>query len=70
MCAYHPRAKEKPKIERHRGRDGRIDHKVDFKAASAIYLVECRARQDDVVVCSVVTRVVHNAIASDLNRLF
>lgn len=50
LCHLHPNSKDRPKIERRRGWDGPTDHRVDLRAASAIYLVETRARQDDVVV--------------------
>lgn len=46
LCAYHSKAKVK--IERSRAWDG--DERVDLRAASAIYFVETRARQQEVVV--------------------
>jgi carbon catabolite-derepressing protein kinase len=49
LCAFHPRAKDKPIIERCREWDGN-GARVDMRAASSIYFVETRARQDDVVV--------------------
>ena len=53
LCAFHPKAKERLKIERNREWDGQgppPSFRVDLRAASSIYFVETRARQDDVVV--------------------
>lgn len=54
LCAFHPRAPRdpsRPQIERRPEWDGH-DHgfRVDLRAASSVYFVETRARQDDVVV--------------------
>lgn len=53
LCAFHPRASERAPapavIERAREWDGH-SLRVDLRAASSIYFVETRARQDDTVV--------------------
>ncbi|KAH8111878.1 Pkinase-domain-containing protein [Phellopilus nigrolimitatus] len=51
LCAFHSRAKDRPTIERNRDFDGHGPAgRVDLRAASSIYFVETRSRQDDVVV--------------------
>lgn len=57
LCAFHPKAKagasgaaaDRPRIDRKREWDGQ-QFRIDLRAASSIYFVETRARQDDVVV--------------------
>lgn len=49
LCAFHPKAKDKPKIERNREWDAQ-NHRIDLRAASSVYFVETRARQGDVIV--------------------
>ena len=50
LCAFYPKSKDQVKIERRRARDGPTGHGVDLRAASAVYLVETRCREGDVVV--------------------
>lgn len=57
LCAFHPKAprdSSRTNIERRPEWDGahvpQQDYRIDLRAASSIYFVETRARQDDVVV--------------------
>lgn len=55
LCAFHPRAPSEAnglspnRIERNRSLDA-SNFRVDLRTAAAIYFVETRARQDDIVV--------------------
>lgn len=50
LCAFHPKSKDRAKIERRRQWDSPADHRVDLRAAAQVYLVETRSREGDVVV--------------------
>ena len=58
LCAFHPRARDRPRIERNRDWDGH-NFRIDLRAASSIYFVETRARHDDVVVSKSIYDALH-----------